>query len=62
MKEDKDIRQQPEAYPKPTKTDHQLKNQDEFIQLQNNRDDDQQPVLQEKASQERGFKDEGSGI
>jgi hypothetical protein len=63
MKERKDIRQRPEAYPKPTETDHQLKNQDEFIQVQNNREDDQVPQPQENKKQEReDFNDFGRGI
>jgi hypothetical protein len=64
MKENKDIRQRPEAYPKPTETDHQLKNQDEFIQVQNNREEDQIPQRQENKRQEReeGFNDFGRGI
>jgi hypothetical protein len=63
MKEDKDIRQRPEAYPKPTETDRQLKNQDEYIQVQNNREDDQSPLKQDNTSREReGFKEPGKGI
>lgn len=63
MKEDKDIRQRPEAYPKPTETDQQLKNQDEYIQVQNNRQDDQLPLKQDNTSREReGFKEPGRGI
>ena len=63
MKEDKDIRQRPEAYPKPTETDQQLKNQDEYIHVQNNRQDDQFPLKQDHPSQEReDFKEPGRGI
>lgn len=63
MKEDKDIRQRPEAYPKPTETDQQLKNQDEYIQVQNNRQDDQLPLKQDNTSREsEGFKETGRGI
>ncbi|MCU7547623.1 hypothetical protein OCK74_00795 [Chitinophagaceae bacterium LB-8] len=63
MKEDKDIKQRPEAYPKPTQTDHQLKNQDEFIQVQNDREDDQIPQRQENNTGERErFNDFGRGI
>jgi hypothetical protein len=63
MKEDKDKRQRPEAYPKPTETDQQLKNQDEYIQVQNNREDDQLPFKNENKPQDReGFKDYGRGI
>jgi hypothetical protein len=61
MKEDKDIRQRPEAYPKPTETDHQLKNQDEFIQIQSSREEDQVPQVQQDRSGE-GFNDKGRGI
>jgi hypothetical protein len=63
MKEDKDKRQRPEAYPKPTETDQQLKNQDEYIQVQNNREEDQLPFKNENKTQDReGFKDYGRGI
>jgi hypothetical protein len=65
MQEDKDIRQRPEAYPKPTETDHQLKNQDEYIQPLNNRPDDgdnEQPVLKDRKAQQSGSEQEGSGI
>jgi hypothetical protein len=36
----KDNKQRPEAYPKPTETDNQLKNQPEFIDQQPNDFDD----------------------
>lgn len=66
MKEDKDIRQRPEAYPKPTETDQQLKNQDEFIQVQNNREDDQFSEVKENRSsqttQRENFNEQGRGI
>ncbi len=64
MNENKDKRERPEAYPKPTETDHQLKNQDEFIQVQNNREEDQIPQRQENKRQERDeeFNDFGRGI
>lgn len=63
MKEEKDKRQRPEAYPKPSKTDHQLKNQDEFIQVHNNREEDEQrQESRENTSQDRAFNDQGRGI
>jgi hypothetical protein len=64
MKENKDKRARPEAYPKPTETDHQLKNQDEFIQVQNNREEDQITQREQNIRQEReeGFNEFGRGI
>ena len=44
-------------------TDQQLKNQDEYIQVQNNREDDQIPLKEEHTTQKReGFQDPGRGI
>ena len=59
MKEDKDIRALPEAYPKPTVTDNQLNNQPEYI--------DQQPSSYEEdisnlpADKSQGIKDSDKG-
>jgi hypothetical protein len=39
---DKDKQYRPEAYPKPTETDNQLRNQPEFIDQQPNEFDDKQ--------------------
>jgi hypothetical protein len=41
--------QRPEAYPKPTETDRQLDNQDEFIQPQSDKKNNDMPVLNEDA-------------
>ncbi len=42
MKKEND--QRPEAYPKPTETDQQLKNQNEFTERQSSRKSEDMPV------------------
>ena len=42
MNQEKDKR--PEAYPEPTETDNQMKNQDEYTERQSSRTSEQMPV------------------
>ncbi len=37
----------PEAYPKPTETDKQLDNQDEFIQAHSDKKNEERPLLKD---------------
>jgi hypothetical protein len=45
MKKEGKKEERPEAYPKPTETDKQLDNQDEFIQPQSDKKNDVMPAL-----------------
>ncbi len=45
MNKDERKEQMPIAYPKPSKTDKQLDNQDEFVQSQTDKKNDEAPVL-----------------
>lgn len=41
---DKEKQQRPEAYPKPTETDTQMKNQDEYTERQSSRTSEDMPL------------------
>lgn len=47
MREDKEQRQRPEQYPKPSPTDQQMKIQDEFIDQQSSHRDEEVPMRTE---------------
>jgi hypothetical protein len=49
MNKDERKEERPEAYPKPTETDRQLDNQDEFIQSQSDKKNNEMPVLKDDA-------------
>lgn len=56
MSKEKPNEERPEAYPKPTETDKQLDNQDEFIQPQSDKKNNDMPVLKDDAKADKSSK------
>ncbi len=59
MSKEKNKEQRPVAYPKPTETDKQLDNQDEFIQPQTDKKTAEKPVLKDDAEVNKTKKNSG---
>ena len=49
--------ERPEAYPKPTQTDQQLKNQNEFTETESSRRSEDQPPANKRSSRSENISD-----